>query len=142
MIKLLGYNAIIVVSCFVKPISSPLFTFLIHNYKLFIFYSAYTMSHEDESGALLQFKESFVIREFASHNPFSHPKTTSWMPSTHCCSWHGIECDEHIGHVIGIDLSSSQLHGSMDANSSLFSLVHLQRLDLSDNDFNYSQVDK
>ncbi|CAJ2669890.1 unnamed protein product [Trifolium pratense] len=28
----------------------------------------------------------------------------------------------------------------MDANSSLFRLVHLQNLDLSDNDFNYSQI--
>ena len=96
--------------------------------------------HEDESNALLQFKESFVISKFASYNPFSYPKTASWMPSTDCCLWHGIECDELSGHVIGIDLSSSQLYGSMDANSSLFSLVHLQRLDLSDNDFNHSQI--
>ncbi|MCI44671.1 receptor-like protein kinase, partial [Trifolium medium] len=28
----------------------------------------------------------------------------------------------------------------MDANSSLFRLVHLRVLDLSDNDFNYSQI--
>ncbi|QHO39483.1 Receptor-like protein [Arachis hypogaea] len=62
------------------------------------------------------------------------------MPSIDCCSWDGIECDEFTGHVIGIDLSSSQLYGSIDANSSLFSLVHLQSLDLSDNDFNHSQI--
>ncbi|QHO09117.1 Receptor-like protein [Arachis hypogaea] len=57
-----------------------------------------------------------------------------------CCSWYGIQCDELMGHVISIDLSSSQLYGSMDPNSTLFSLVHLQSLDLSDNDFNHSQI--
>ncbi|ONI22456.1 hypothetical protein PRUPE_2G130600 [Prunus persica] len=44
------------------------------------------------------------------------------------------------GHVIGLNLSSSYLYGSFDSNSSLFSLVHLQRLSLSDNNFNYSQI--
>ncbi|KAK7340518.1 hypothetical protein VNO77_21224 [Canavalia gladiata] len=31
----------------------------------------------------------------------------------------GIECDEFTGHVIGIDLSSSQLYGSVDANKNV-----------------------
>ncbi|MED6185033.1 hypothetical protein PIB30_053116 [Stylosanthes scabra] len=97
--------------------------------------------HKDESTTLLQFKHSFVINNFASHNPFSYPKTASWIPTTDCCySWHGVECEELTGHVIGIDLSSSQLHGSLDPNSSLFQLRHLQELDLSDNDFNNSQI--
>ncbi|XP_072092271.1 receptor-like protein 6 [Arachis hypogaea] len=74
--------------------------------------------HQHESNALLSFKQSFFIN---------------------CCSWDGIECDELTGHVISIDLSSSLLYGSMDPNSTLFSLVHLQSLDLSDNDFNHSQ---
>ncbi|KAL4382506.1 hypothetical protein AHAS_Ahas04G0240300 [Arachis hypogaea] len=69
-----------------------------------------------------------------------YPKTLSWNLSTDCCLWDGIECDELTGHVISIDLSSSQLYGSMDPNSTLFSLVHLQSLDLSDNDFNHSQI--
>ncbi|MED6164208.1 hypothetical protein PIB30_087479, partial [Stylosanthes scabra] len=96
--------------------------------------------HQHESSALLQFKEAFLISEFASYNPFSYPKTLSWIPATDCCFWDGIECDELTGHVIGIDLSSSQLYGSMDPNSTLFLLVHLQSLDLSDNDFNHSQI--
>ncbi|XP_072071602.1 receptor-like protein 40 [Arachis hypogaea] len=75
--------------------------------------------HQHESNALLSFKQSFFIN---------------------CCSWDGIECDELTGHVISIDLSSSLLYGSMDPNSTLFSLVHLQSLDLSDNDFNHSQI--
>ncbi|MED6151398.1 hypothetical protein PIB30_082074 [Stylosanthes scabra] len=91
--------------------------------------------HKDESTALLQFKHNFVINNFASHNPSSYPKTVSWIPS-----WHGVECDEVTGHVIGIDLSSSQLYGSLDPNSSLFQLRHLQELDLSDNDSNNPQI--
>ncbi|XP_057754836.1 receptor-like protein 6 [Arachis stenosperma] len=75
--------------------------------------------HQHESNALLSFKQSFFIN---------------------CCSWDGIECDELTGHVISIDLSSSLLYGSMDPNSTLFSLVHLQSLDLSDNHFNHSQI--
>ncbi|RYR16626.1 LRR receptor-like serine/threonine-protein kinase RCH1 [Arachis ipaensis] len=96
--------------------------------------------HQHESNALLSFKQSFFISKSASYNTFSYPKTVSWIPTTDCCSWDGIECDELTGHVISIDLSSSQLYGSMDANSTLFSLVHLQSLDLSDNGFNHSQI--
>ncbi|KAL1360782.1 hypothetical protein AAHE18_04G202600 [Arachis hypogaea] len=96
--------------------------------------------HEHESYALLQFKESFLTSKSASYNPISYPKTASWVPATDCCSWDGIECAELTGHVIGIDLSSSQLYGSMDPNSTLFSLVHLRSLNLSDNDFNHSQI--
>ncbi|MED6144750.1 hypothetical protein PIB30_018423 [Stylosanthes scabra] len=96
--------------------------------------------HQHESYALLQFKESFLISKSASYNPFSYPKTLSWFPSTDCCDWHGIQCHDLTGHVIGIHLGSSQLYGSMDPNSTLFSLVHLQSLDLSDNHFNHSQI--
>ncbi|KAL4382514.1 receptor like protein 27-like [Arachis hypogaea] len=96
--------------------------------------------HQHESNALLSFKKTFIISKSASYNPFSYPKTLSWIPTTDCCSWDGIECNELTGHVIGIDLGSSQLYGFMDANSTLFSLVHLQSLDLSDNDFNHSQI--
>ncbi|QHO09312.1 receptor-like protein 49 [Arachis hypogaea] len=96
--------------------------------------------YQHESNALFSFKQSFIISKYASYNPFSYPKTLSWNPSTDCCLWDGIECDELTGHVISIDLSSSQLYGSMDPNSTLFSLVHLQSLDLSDNDFNHSQI--
>ncbi|RHN44191.1 putative leucine-rich repeat-containing, plant-type, leucine-rich repeat domain, L [Medicago truncatula] len=96
--------------------------------------------HQYESHALLQFKEGFVINNLASDNLLGYPKTASWNSSTDCCSWDGIKCHEHTNQVIHIDLSSSQLYGKMDANSSLFRLVHLRVLDLSDNDFNYSPI--
>jgi hypothetical protein len=96
--------------------------------------------HQYESQALLHFKEGFVINNLASDNLLGYPTTASWNSSTDCCSWDGIKCHEHTNHVIHVDLSSSQLYGKMDANSSLFRLVHLRILDLSDNDFNYSQI--
>ncbi|KAL4322548.1 receptor-like protein 7 [Arachis hypogaea] len=96
--------------------------------------------NQHESNALLNFKQSFIRSKYASYSPFSYPKTVSGIPTTDCCSWDGIECDELTGHVISIDLSSSLLYGFMDPNSTLFSLVHLQSLDLSDNDFNHSQI--
>jgi hypothetical protein len=74
--------------------------------------------HDHESHALLQFKKSFHINNSASLNPLSYPKTASWNSSTDCCSWDGIQCDDHTNQVIHIDLSSSQLYGRMDANSS------------------------
>jgi Leucine-rich repeat (LRR) protein len=95
---------------------------------------------EDESYALLQFKEGFDINKLASMNPLSYPKTTSWNASKDCCSWDGIKCDKHTNRVIRVDLRSSQLYGKMDANSSLFHLEHLRNLDLSDNNFDYSQI--
>ncbi|XP_039683498.1 receptor-like protein 6 [Medicago truncatula] len=97
------------------------------------------------SHAFLQFKEGFNINKKASEYPLSYPKAASWNSSTDCCSWDGVDidgikCHQHTNQVIHIDLSSSQLYGTLVANSSLFHLVHLQVLDLSDNDFNYSKI--
>ncbi|XP_034203704.1 receptor-like protein 6 [Prunus dulcis] len=83
--------------------------------------------HDGESSALLQFMQSFMYPSASFYNG-------------NCCSWDGVDCDEETGHVIGLDLSSSGLYGSINSNSSLFRLVHLQRLNLANNDFNYSQI--
>ncbi|CAL5391030.1 unnamed protein product [Camellia sinensis] len=101
------------------------------------------LCHAHESSALLQFKQTFSIDKSASSDPSSNPKVASWKlqgESGDCCSWDGVECDEDTGHVIGLDLSSSFLHGSINSSSSLFSLVHLQRLNLANNDFDYSHI--
>ncbi|CAL5391015.1 unnamed protein product [Camellia sinensis] len=101
------------------------------------------LCHAHESSALLQFKQTFSIDKSASSDPSSNPKVASWKlqgESGDCCSWDGVECDEDTGHVIGLDLSSSFLHGSINSSSSLFSLVHLQRLNLAYNDFDYSHI--
>nr|TKS15223.1 hypothetical protein D5086_0000035970 [Populus alba] len=97
----------------------------------------------EEGNALLQFKESLVIHRSASSDPSAYPKVASWKvdgESGDCCSWDGVECDRDSGHVIGLDLSSSCLYGSIDSNSSLFHLVQLRRLNLADNDFNNSEI--
>ena len=42
--------------------------------------------------------------------------------------------------MIGLDLSTSCLYGSINSSSSLFRLVHLRMLNLAKNHFNYSQI--
>ncbi|KAM2587870.1 hypothetical protein EV1_045379 [Malus domestica] len=105
-----------------------------------------TLAHFAECSALLQFKNSFQIKRSASQEIYAYPKVASWTPKgghqnqSNCCSWDGVACDEEFGHVIGLELGSNCLYGSINSNSSLFQLVHLQRLDLSDNHFNLSQI--
>ncbi|KAH0773355.1 hypothetical protein KY290_010492 [Solanum tuberosum] len=65
---------------------------------------------------------------------------SSWNMSRDCCSWDGVICDEMTGHVIELDLSCNNLAGTIDSNSSLFQLSHLQRLDLSLNNFSNSHI--
>nr|AMM42954.1 LRR-RLK [Vernicia montana] len=96
--------------------------------------------HIEDRSALLQFKESFIINKSASPVSNSYPKVASWTLGHDCCSWDGITCDEITGHVIGVDLSNSYLHGSINSSSSIFRLIHLQELNLAFNDFNYSQI--
>jgi len=109
---------------------------------LFHFHSTISSSHFcalDQSLSLLQFKESFSINSSASWN-CQHPKTESWKEGTDCCLWDGVSCDLKTGHVTGLDLACSMLYGTLHSNSTLFSLHHLQKLDLSDNDFNSSHI--
>ncbi|KAF2318871.1 hypothetical protein GH714_011322 [Hevea brasiliensis] len=98
----------------------------------------------DQSHALLQFKNSFSITSFASDDnpPYSapYPKTDSWEEGIDCCLWDGVTCDSQTGYVIGLDLSSSMLFGTFHSNNSLFLLSHLQNLELSNNDFNHSNI--
>ncbi|KAL5549529.1 hypothetical protein UlMin_004760 [Ulmus minor] len=116
------------------------------------------LCHPDESFALLQFKNSFVIDMNNQFNICSdeastlypdypgyhvlgyNPKTAFWNKSTDCCSWDGVTCDKVTGHVIGIDLGCAGLRGVFPSNSSLFLLQHLQSLILSFNDFKGSPI--
>ncbi|GLT40816.1 hypothetical protein SLA2020_149220 [Shorea laevis] len=95
------------------------------------------LCHKDEYLALMQFKDSFVIERQAS----TRPKVDLWKSQgVDCCSWEGIWCDQNTSHVIGLDLSSSCLFGSINSSSSLFRLGHLQYLNLALNDFNSSKI--
>ena len=105
-------------------------------------FSTQPLCNDSERSALLQFKQSFVTKMSVSSDPFAYPKVSSWNSgkTNDCCSWDGVLCDRVNGHVIGLVLSSSYLYGSLNSSSSLFRLVHLQKLNLADNDFNYSQI--
>ncbi|XVF77250.1 hypothetical protein PTKIN_Ptkin14bG0028000 [Pterospermum kingtungense] len=109
------------------------------------FPAALSSCSHDEASALIQFKSSFTI-DGVSHwkcddvGIKSYPKTGSWKQGTDCCSWDGVTCDDIKGHVIGLDLSCSLLYGSINSNSTLFHLPHLQKLNPAFNDFNASKM--
>ncbi|XP_024046819.1 receptor-like protein 9DC3 isoform X4 [Citrus clementina] len=114
--------------------------------QLFLFYSqcsAILCSH-DQSSALLQFKQLFSFKKdsswFCDGRQQSRPKMMSWKEDADCCSWDGVTCDSVTGHVIGLDLSCSWLHGNIPSNSSLSLLPRLRKLNLAFNDFNYSEI--
>nr|XP_033508825.1 receptor-like protein Cf-9 [Nicotiana tomentosiformis] len=91
---------------------------------------------KDQSISLVKFTETFTIDTFASLKS----KTSSWNMSTDCCLWDGVKCDEMTGHVIELDLNNCGLVGKADSNSTLFELSHLQKLDLSWNNFSNSHI--
>nr|XP_023886208.1 receptor-like protein Cf-9 [Quercus suber] len=122
------------------------FLSMFHLIAIHSFSSVQPLCHGHERSYLLQFKESFVIinnDKSISFDPRAYPKVASWTlegNSSDCCTWDGVECDEFTGHVIGLDLHSSYLYGSINSSCNLFNLVHLQRLNLADNHFNHSQI--
>ena len=97
---------------------------------------------QQQTSALLQFKQQFSFNESASQNCFtSYPKLQSWKKGSDCCSWDGVDCDNTTGQVIGLDLNCSCLQGTMHPNTTLFHYFpHLQILDLSFNDFGKSSI--
>ena len=96
------------------------------------------LCHHDESSALLQFKSSFTIN--TDYNGCGEPllKTTTWKNETDCCSWPGVTCNTVYGRVVGLNLGCEGLQGIFHPNNTLFYLVHLQTLNLSNNDFSAS----
>ncbi|WMV60162.1 hypothetical protein MTR67_053547 [Solanum verrucosum] len=94
-----------------------------------------------EASDLLQFKQSFKVESgYSSCDRASFLKTKSWNESSDCCTWDGVTCHKLNGHVIGLDLSCSQLVGNFHPNSSLFQLHHLHTLNLAYNYFDYSSI--
>ncbi|XP_016648431.1 PREDICTED: receptor-like protein 12 [Prunus mume] len=94
------------------------------------------LCHPKDSSALLQFKNSFSISTLYSYSN----RTISWQKGKDCCAWSGVTCEKMTGHVIGLNLGFGGLQGNIHSNSSLFSLGHLKRLDLSYNDFKGSPI--
>ncbi|KAJ9694002.1 hypothetical protein PVL29_009800 [Vitis rotundifolia] len=88
---------------------------------------------EDERSLLLQLKNSLKFK------PNVSVKLVTWNESVGCCSRGGVTWDSN-GHVVGLELSSKLISGGFNSSSSLFSLRHLQRLNLANNIFNNSQI--
>lgn len=95
--------------------------------------SANHLCHHDEGLALLRFKELLNVNPFSMGSAFcynsgqqSYPKIKSWNESRDCCNWDGVTCHDLTGHIIGLDLSCSQIEGAISPNSSLFHLSQLQ----------------
>ncbi|XP_043805246.1 receptor-like protein 7 [Manihot esculenta] len=104
------------------------------------FNSSIQRCHDDESLALLQFKNSFNISSSCSYSKLESWKLNQGVRSGECCSWDGVECDEKTNHVVSLELNESCIYGSNNSNNTLFRLVHLQRLNLGSNDFIHSQI--
>ncbi|WOG98869.1 hypothetical protein DCAR_0418215 [Daucus carota subsp. sativus] len=138
----------VTLSWYIVSILHPLFILCIFQSRLVGSTESYSsmqpLCHVEERMALLRFREGFEILKTASHRPSAYPKILSWKlqgdGSADCCSWEGVYCDQQTGHVDGLDLSSSFLYGSIDSESSLFSLSYLRSLNLADNHFNYSLI--
>ncbi|KAL4598226.1 hypothetical protein ACB092_11G045600 [Castanea dentata] len=95
----------------------------------------------DQSSALLHFRNSFSVGDSNYYcDLYSYPPKNSWKMGTDCCGWDGVTCDSMTGHVIAVDLSCSRLQGPIHPNTTLFSLRHLQRLNLAYNDFYPSAI--
>ncbi|CAL5210894.1 unnamed protein product [Lathyrus oleraceus] len=121
-----------------------LFSFLLCFYYIYIsfqitFISAKCREHQQSS--LLQLKNSLMFKLESSS------KLKLWNQSIACCNWSGVTCDTE-GNVIGLDLSGEYISGGFDNSSRLFSLQHLQKLNLANNNFNslipsgFSKLDK
>ena len=82
---------------------------------------------ESERQALLQFKQD-VVDDFRFLSSWG-----SGEDKRDCCQWTGVECDNHTGHVIMLDLSEQFLGGKI--GPSLAELQHLKHLNLSSNFF-------
>ncbi|XP_015950436.2 receptor-like protein 7 isoform X1 [Arachis duranensis] len=89
------------------------------------------VSCDDERSLLLQFKNSLTF------DPDYSTKLKTWNQSIECCDWSGVTCNDE-AHVIALDLIEENIQGALDNSSSLFSLQHLQSLNLASNDFNSS----
>ena len=134
----LGINAL----CF---LALMLFVYSIYFFRLFVAqHFTGVVCHKDDHFAQLQFNQSLTIDKDCSYNSYNYPKVVTWKlegeNSTGCCSWEGVKCDKDTGHVIRLDLGSSCLYGSIDSTSTLFHLIHLEWLNLGNNNFTFSEI--
>ncbi|RDX97404.1 Receptor-like protein 12, partial [Mucuna pruriens] len=86
---------------------------------------------DDQRILLLQFKKNLTFIDMADR---SSSRLKWWNASDDCCRWMGVTCDNE-GHVTALDLSGESISGGFDDSSVVFSLQHLQKLNLAANNF-------
>ena len=107
----------------------------------FSFNSSMPLYLSNQSSALYHFRNSFSVNlSYYRCDYYSYPPKNSWKMGTYCCGWDGVTCDMMTGHIIAINLSCSGLEGLIHPNSTIFSLRHLQRLNLAYNNFYPSTI--
>ncbi|XP_057797344.1 receptor-like protein 7 [Salvia miltiorrhiza] len=103
---------------------------------IFTTHSYNTQCLHDQKTLLLQFKNDLTFDSSLS------TKLVRWNESDECCKWPGVECDA-AGYVVSLQLDNeSIISGGIKDSSSLFRLVHLQKLNLAHNFFNYTPIPK
>ncbi|XP_027941372.1 receptor-like protein 54 [Vigna unguiculata] len=107
---------------------------------LFHFSFSHSLCDPHDNLALLHFKASLTINNYAYNCHEVYPTIGTWENGTDCCSWSGVTCHPISGHVIALDLPCAGLQGQITANSTLFSLSHMQSLNLAFNNFSSSQI--
>ncbi|WVY90347.1 hypothetical protein V8G54_035861 [Vigna mungo] len=105
---------------------------------LFRFSFSHSWCHPHDKLALLHFKASLTIN--VTYCDRVYPTIETWENETDCCSWSGVTCHPISSHVTALDLTCGGLQGKINANSTLFTLSHMQSLNLAFNDFSNSQI--
>ncbi|CAI9782359.1 unnamed protein product [Fraxinus pennsylvanica] len=88
---------------------------------------------EDQKILLLKLKDEFLFNSSASR------KLVRWNENEDCCSWNGVGCDT-AGHVISLELENESIIAGFENSTSLFTLQHLEKLNLAFNDFRNIQI--
>ncbi|KAH0648319.1 receptor-like protein 12 [Solanum tuberosum] len=121
------YQKLLIAFCFYSH-----FILFVHQSQLT--YAGQHLCARDEAFYLLQFQQGLTVDLSGYDCDYeARAKTLSWNVTGDCCQWDGVTCHGFTGHVIGLDLSCSFLNGTINTNSSLTKLSHLQRLNLAFN---------
>ncbi|XP_058181352.1 receptor-like protein 7 [Rhododendron vialii] len=88
---------------------------------------------EEQKSLLLQLKNTLTF------TPSISTILTNWTQTLDCCQWNGVTCDRN-GRVTGLDLHSESISNGIDRSSPLFSLSHLETLNLAYNSLNSSPI--
>ncbi|XP_057797501.1 receptor-like protein 7 [Salvia miltiorrhiza] len=82
------------------------------------------------------------LKDELSFNSSRSTKLVRWNQSDECCKWPGVDCDA-AGYIVSLQLDNeSIISGGIADSSSLFRLVHLQKLNLAHNYFHYTPIPK